>query len=145
MGVGERVRARCMSSPGGVREEGSKRDRGNHKLRVSKEREDWVTGCGCTGRSRARGLQGSLKEGFRCEGVGEESRVSKGQHAASLKFTKEEHNEGLTDQSGRKRRGNSCCCSIAKSCLTLCNPMDCSTPVFPVLLCLLEFAQTHVH
>ena len=31
-----------------------------------------------------------------------------------------------------------CCCSIAKSCLTLCNPMDCSTPDFPVLHCLLE-------
>ena len=25
------------------------------------------------------------------------------------------------------------CCSVAKSCLTLCNPMDCSTPGFPVL------------
>ena len=32
-----------------------------------------------------------------------------------------------------------------KSCLTLCNPMDCSTPGFPVLHCLPEFAQTHVH
>ena len=28
---------------------------------------------------------------------------------------------------------------------TLCNPMDCSIPVFPVLHYLLEFAQTHVH
>ena len=37
------------------------------------------------------------------------------------------------------------CCSVAKSCLTLCNPMDCSTPGFPVLHYLLEFAQTHVH
>ena len=27
----------------------------------------------------------------------------------------------------------------------LCNPMNCSTPGFPVLHCLLEFAQTHVH
>ena len=26
-----------------------------------------------------------------------------------------------------------CCCSVAKSCLTLCDPMDCSTPGFPVL------------
>ena len=26
-----------------------------------------------------------------------------------------------------------CCCSVAKLCLTLCNPMDCSTPGFPVL------------
>ena len=64
--------------------------------------------------------------------------------AASLVFTDEEHNEGLTDQSGRKRRGNSCCCPIAKSCLTLCNPLGCSTPGFPVLHSLPEFTQTHV-
>ena len=38
-----------------------------------------------------------------------------------------------------------CCCSVAQSCLTLCNPMDCSTPGFPVLHYLLEFTQTHVH
>ena len=38
-----------------------------------------------------------------------------------------------------------CCCSVDKSCLTLCNPMDCSTPGFPVLHHLLELAQTHVN
>ena len=27
----------------------------------------------------------------------------------------------------------------------LCNPIDCSTPGFPVLHCLSEFAQIHVH
>ena len=27
----------------------------------------------------------------------------------------------------------------------LCNPMNCTTPGFPVLHCLPEFAQTHVH
>ena len=37
------------------------------------------------------------------------------------------------------------CCSVAKSCLILCDPMDCSTPGFPVLQCLLEFAQTAAH
>ena len=36
------------------------------------------------------------------------------------------------------------CCSIAQSCLTLCQPMDCSKPGFPVLHYLLELAQTHV-
>ena len=36
------------------------------------------------------------------------------------------------------------CCSVTKSFLTLCDPMDCSTPGFPVLRYLLEFAQTHV-
>jgi len=38
-----------------------------------------------------------------------------------------------------------CCCSVAKSCPTLCDPMDCSTPGFPVLHYLPEFTQTHVH
>ena len=36
-------------------------------------------------------------------------------------------------------------CSVTKSDLTLCDPMDCRTPGFPVLHCLPEFAQTHVH
>ena len=36
------------------------------------------------------------------------------------------------------------CCSVAHSCLTLCDPMDCSTPGFPVPHHLSEFAQTHV-
>ena len=39
----------------------------------------------------------------------------------------------------------SCCCSVSHPCLTLCNHMDFSTSGFPVLYCLLEFAQTHVH
>ena len=38
-----------------------------------------------------------------------------------------------------------CCCSAALSCLTLCNPLDCSIPDFRVLHHLLEVAQTHVH
>ena len=38
-----------------------------------------------------------------------------------------------------------CCCSVAHSYPTFHCPMDCSTPGFPVLLYLLEFAQTHVH
>ena len=37
------------------------------------------------------------------------------------------------------------CCSVAQLCLTLCGPMDCSTPHFPFLYHLSEFAQTHVH
>ena len=36
------------------------------------------------------------------------------------------------------------CCSVVQSCPTLCDPMDCSTPGFPVLHYLPEFAQTHV-
>ena len=38
-----------------------------------------------------------------------------------------------------------CCCSVTQVCLTLCNPVDCSTSGFPVLHHLLELAQTHVH
>ena len=36
-------------------------------------------------------------------------------------------------------------CSVAKSCLTLCDPMDCSMPGSSVLHYLPEFAQIHVH
>ena len=38
-----------------------------------------------------------------------------------------------------------CCCLVTKSCPTLFHPMNCSTPGFPVLHCLQEFAQVHVH
>ena len=35
--------------------------------------------------------------------------------------------------------------SVAQSCLTLCHPMDCSMPGFPVHHELPEFTQTYVH
>ena len=35
--------------------------------------------------------------------------------------------------------------SVAQSCLTLCDSMDCSTPGLPVNHQLSEFIQTHVH
>ena len=38
-----------------------------------------------------------------------------------------------------------CCCSAAKSCPTICNPVDCSMPGSSVLHCLLEIARIHVH
>ena len=41
-------------------------------------------------------------------------------------------------------REMSLCCSVAKSCLTLCDPVDCNTPGYPVLHLLPELAQTHV-
>ena len=34
------------------------------------------------------------------------------------------------------------CCSVTKLCSPLCDPMNCSIPVFPYLL---EFAQIHVY
>ena len=35
--------------------------------------------------------------------------------------------------------------SVTQSCLTLCNPMNCSTPGLPIHHHLPEFTQTHVH
>ena len=35
--------------------------------------------------------------------------------------------------------------SVAQSCPTVCDPMDCSTPGLPVHHQLLELTQTHVH
>ena len=35
--------------------------------------------------------------------------------------------------------------SVAQSCLTLCDPMNCSTPGLPVHHQLPEFTKTHVH
>ena len=36
-------------------------------------------------------------------------------------------------------------CSVPQACPTLCDPMDCSTPGFPVHHQFLEPTQTHVH
>ena len=53
--------------------------------------------------------------------------------------------------SGKKYKGESllhnicCCCSVAKSRATLCDPMDCRKPGSIVLHYLWEFAQTHLH
>ena len=38
-----------------------------------------------------------------------------------------------------------CCCSVANSCPTVWDPMNCSTSGYPVLYYLPEFTQTHVH
>ena len=37
------------------------------------------------------------------------------------------------------------CRSVARACPTLCDPMDCSTPGFPVHHQLPELAQAHIH
>ena len=50
---------------------------------------------------------------------------------------------------GWRKRTHQCCSvqfsSVAQLCLTLCNPMICSTPGLPVHHQLLESDQTHVH
>ena len=51
---------------------------------------------------------------------------------------------GLIPGLGRSP-GGCHCCSVIQSCLTLCDPMDCSLPGFPVHHQQPEFAQTHVH
>ena len=38
-----------------------------------------------------------------------------------------------------------CCCSVTQSCPTLCNPVDYSTPGFPVFHQLPELVQTHAN
>ena len=50
-----------------------------------------------------------------------------------------------TEKRGRKLHINNCCCLVTQSCLTLCNPLDCSISVFPVFHHLPKCAQTHVH
>ena len=55
---------------------------------------------------------------------------------------------GVSGTAGWEKGNEECpwgCCSVTKSCPTLCDPMNCSMPGFPVLHYLPEFAQTHVH
>ena len=51
----------------------------------------------------------------------------------------------LTPTRGIMIHGNHKFSSVAQSCPTLCNPMNCSTPGLPVHHQLPEFTQTHVH
>ena len=60
-------------------------------------------------------------------------------------FTQDEfrkENYVLTDRVYFKNESVS---SVAQSCRTLCDPMNCSMPGLPVHHQLLEFTQTHVH
>ena len=55
---------------------------------------------------------------------------------------------GVSGTAGWEKGNEECpwgCCSVTKSCPTLCDPMNCSMPGFPVLHHFPEFAQTHVH
>ena len=48
-------------------------------------------------------------------------------------------------QSPLYSKPKACCCSVIQMCPAVYDPMNCSTPAFPVLHCLPEFAQAHVH
>ena len=51
----------------------------------------------------------------------------------------------ITEPPGTSRRSYHGPGSVAHSCLTICTPMGCRTPAYPVLHHLPEFVQTHVH
>ena len=51
----------------------------------------------------------------------------------------------LNDFKGNLYRGDITVSSVAQSCQTNCDPMDCRTPGFPVHHQLPKLAQTHVH
>ena len=58
-------------------------------------------------------------------------------HTAILKIDNQKDSSCITLKN--------CCCSVAKSCLILCDCKDSSMSGFPVLHHLLELTQTHVH
>jgi len=51
-------------------------------------------------------------------------------------------NAGSKEESIRR---HPCCFSVTRSCSTLCDPMDCSMPGFPVLHHLPQFVPTDIH
>ena len=60
-------------------------------------------------------------------------------------WTTEGPGEGLSREEQQKCSPAVCsCCSVTKSCLTLWDPVDCSTTGFPVLHYLPELTQIHV-
>ena len=63
--------------------------------------------------------------------------------AISTRYLLEMKQKNLDSYNTQKLIQN-CFFSVTKSCLTLWEPMDCSTPGFPVLHYLLKFAQIHV-
>ena len=54
-------------------------------------------------------------------------------------------NINLVGQRLTKARKQRSCCTVAKSCPTLCDSTDCSRTGFPVLYHLTDFGQAHVH
>ena len=81
------------------------------------------------------------------------TRSKGGQSCYCVSLTNLLQKGGLSQRLGSKQTFLPCCqfcyhsfcCSVTQLCPTLCNPMDCDMPGFPVLHYLPEFAQTHVH
>ena len=76
--------------------------------------------------SRSLCLEGSAKghvaeEAVRREGTEPHSAFSLSSFLSS----------GCLAQTAGRDPGGTCCCSVAKSCLTVCDPMNCSTPGSP--------------
>ena len=55
------------------------------------------------------------------------------------------HQAPLSMEFSRQEYWSGSVSSVAQSCQTLCDPMDCSMPGFPIHHQLPELAQTHVH
>ena len=70
--------------------------------------------------------------------MGKMNKNKKFQNVIKIKYDR------VTDWGSIPQAGQ-CVCSVTKSYLTLCNPMDCSRPGCSVLHCLQEFAQIQVH
>ena len=84
------------------------------------------------------------------------SKIKQAAYAAQYQKIEQSNQIGLIEQPSRKvgkrskqtflqRRHSVQFSSVTQSCLTLCDPMDCSTPGLPVLHQLPEFTQTHIH
>ena len=81
-----------------------------------------------------------------CHGLLFSNNSSESQFDIGLGFLSSEHRVFILNLlGGTDSFWPYCSFSVSQSCTTLCESMDCSTPGFPVLHCLLEFAQTHVH
>ena len=64
-----------------------------------------------------------------------------------INYTNKQKSDKMKQNLSIRKAGQWClvCCAVAQSHLTLCDPMDCSTPDSSVLCHYLEFAQTHAH
>ena len=76
-------------------------------------------------------------------------RVISGLNISDYKLYKTDQYQSPYKFSNKKKSptANCCanCCSVAKSCPTLWDSVNCSTPGLPALHHLPEFAQTHAH